>query len=233
MNIVNRIALPTIAQRNIDSEVTVEVWDSDTDSVLVPTAATLTLYDGSELVLSAVVATPGAVTSYTWPAAATTARSLSEHLLFSWSLTIAGIVYEVTCPGYLVRHKLLPVITDRDLQNLHTELQDFRDPDSPSFADQRNEAWINLQKRLLQKGRFPHLVLDPWALRSIHIYETFRIIFRDAAQSIGDDRYQTLVEEYEKMAESEWGKINFRYDGDEDGYVDDEMKSASPIIYLC
>ena len=232
MQLVSRYSLPTVAQRGTDNTLSISVYDGDTDSVLVPTSGTLTLYDGSELVLDAVVIVPGPTSTYQWLAAATADRSLSEHLELVWTLVIAGVTYDVQQPGYLVRRKLYPVITDSDLRSYHTELDDLRDPAFPSFSRQRAEAWIIVQKHLLQKGRYPHLVLDPWSLRSIHIFECFRIIFRDAAQSVGDDRYSALVEEYTNLANLEWGRTDFRYDSDEDGYIDDDSRSAYPVIYL-
>ena len=232
MNLVCRYSLPQIAQRGIDNVLSVEVYSSDANSILIPTAATITIYDGSDKLIDAAVSTAGAATSYTWLAAATTSRPLSDDILLVWELTIDGSVYTVSQPGYLVRRKIFPVITDHDLRNYHTELADFRDPDFASFADQRNEAWVNIQKTLIERGRFPHLILDPWTLRTIHIYETFRIIFRDAAQSIGDDRYQTLTEDYTDLSAQEWGRVNFRYDSDEDGYMEDTTISAYPVVYL-
>lgn len=232
MNLVCRYSLPQIAQRGIDNVLSVEVYSSDANSILIPTAATITIYDGSDKLIDAAVVTAGAATSYTWLAAATTSRPLSDDILLVWELTIDGSVYTVSQPGYLVRRKIFPVITDHDLRNYHTELADFRDPDFASFADQRNEAWVNIQKTLIERGRFPHLILDPWTLRTIHIYETFRIIFRDAAQSIGDDRYQTLTEDYTDLSAQEWGRVNFRYDSDEDGYMEDTTISAYPVVYL-
>lgn len=232
MQLVSRYSLPTIAQRAMDNTLSISVYDGDTDSVLIPTSGTLTLFDGSEKVLDAVVITPAASSTFIWLAAATTSRNLSEDLQLIWTVVIDAVSYDVQQPGYLVRRKLYPVITDTDLKSYHTELSDLRDPDDSSFARQREEAWVNVQKHLLQKGRYPHLVLDPWSLRQIHIYETFRLIFRDAAQSVGDDRYQVLAEEYERLASLEWGRVNFRYDADEDGYIDDDTRSAYPIIYL-
>ena len=232
MNLVCRYSLPQIAQRGIDNVLSVEVYSSDANSILIPTAATITIYDGSDKLVDNLAATAGAATSYTWLAAATTDRPLTDELLLVWQLTIDGTVHTVSQPGYLVRRKIYPVITDHDLRNYHTELADFRDPDFASFADQRNEAWVNIQKTLIERGRFQHLILDPWTLRTIHIYETFKIIFRDAAQSIGDDRYQVLTEEYSDLCSQEWGRVNFRYDSDEDGYVEDTYMSASPVIYL-
>jgi hypothetical protein len=232
VNLVCRYSLPQIAQRGIDNVLSVEVYSSDANSILIPTAATITIYDGSDKLIDAAAATAGAATSYTWLGAATTSRPLSDDILLVWELTIDGSVYTVSQPGYLVRRKIFPVITDHDLRNYHTELADFRDPDFASFADQRNEAWVNIQKTLIERGRFPHLILDPWTLRTIHIYETFRIIFRDAAQSIGDDRYQTLTEDYTDLSSQEWGRVNFRYDSDEDGYMEDTTISAYPVVYL-
>ena len=103
-----------------------------------------------------------------------------------------------------------------------------------SYQAAIDEAWRQIVGRLVGKGRFPYLILDPWSLREIHLETTFSLIFRDFASSVGEGRYLDLAESHKKTAASAWRQLTFQYDKDHDGRPDGQGKRTSyePVIYL-
>ncbi len=134
-----------------------------------------------------------------------------------------------------MREVLHPVITDSDLTALHSDLADLRDPDQTTFETQRSDAWIVLQKWLIQKGNRPQLIVDDWQLRDVHRYLALENVFRDFASSVGDGRYRELADFYRQKALDEFNSLALTYDFDEDGTVDDGEQSAkagNPVTLL-
>jgi hypothetical protein len=77
-------------------------------------------------------------------------------------------------------------------------------------------------------------VLDGWQLADVHAFKTLEIFFRDSAQAVGDERWKELSEEYRNLFDEEWKQINFAYDADEDGRVDEDQNlAATGVTWLC
>ena len=179
------------------------------------------------------VTTLGPPSTFDLVVATTTDEVLDTDWLEIWDMTIAGVATEFQRPAYLVRRNLFPTIVDGDLTNFHRDLADFRDPAESTFEDQRVEAFIYLQKRLIERGRFPHLIIDDWALREMHIAKSLEYVFRDGAQEIGDGRWRELAEEYRALFNESFDRTNYRYDEDTGGTIDaDDQRSMAGVTWL-
>ena len=234
MALVGRIGLPAMIERGRDTSLSFTVTDA-AGVEQTATAATVTIYDGGETIVDAASATTlGPPAAYTVTGASTTDRPLSAEWLAVWTMTIGGTVYTFRQPAYLVRHILYPTVTDDDLTALHSDLDALRDSaNMTTFEPFRTQAWERIQRKMIAKGNRPALVMDPWALRDLHVFASLELIWRDFASSLGDDRYRELAEYYSTAHASEWDSLVFRYDDDEDGRISsDERRTGSPVIYL-
>jgi len=227
--------LPRMLQRGLTTLLDITVKDDD-GSALVPAAAKITVYKGDSTtpVVDDAAATPGATSTYSLADTLTADESLSTEWQEVWTLTIAGSEHVIQRSIYLCRYVPRPVIDDTDLEAYHSDILDHIDPGETTLQKQREKAWSYLQKRLIRDGRRPELVLDNWELADAHAFKTLEIFFRDSAQSVGDERWKELRDEYAELFKSEWNDINFHYDADEDGRIDDdEGSSAVSTVWLC
>jgi len=83
------------------------------------------------------------------------------------------------------------------------------------------------------QGNIEYLILDSQALRQTHINLALYLIFRDMDIGMGEGRWFELAKEHQALYEAEYNRINFRYDEDQDGQVDDpgKRRAARPILY--
>jgi len=225
--------------------VTATITNPDGTAVTFDAIDNYTLFRGStELHTSTGVTGAAGVLTLTGgiPAASLPAtEALTDDLIEVWTATVAGQVHTWSRPVYLVRQLLNPCITDTDLTAIHSDLLDHIDPDQTTFETQRSDAWVMLNKWLIQKGNRPQLILDDWMLRDVHRYLALFTIAADFASSLGDGRWRDLAHGnqqtgqigYLAKAESEFGKLTFKYDFDEDGKPDDgDSRAAVPVVFL-
>jgi len=231
-----RIPFPEYMERGKAQAVKLEVYR---EGVLqAPASGTFTLYDASGLAVvdAQAITITGDVAHYTIPASVIPSTTpVGEGWQLEWALTSpAGVTRTFRRSGSLVLRALFPVVTDVDLTACYSDLDDLRPSDVTSYQEPIDEAWRQIIGRLVGRGRFPYLILDPWALREIHLETTLSLIFRDFASSIGEGRYLDLAESHKKTAASAFRSLTFRYDSDHDGRPDGQGKrtAAEPVIYL-
>jgi len=166
-----RFQLVDLIVRGVDSALSLRIEQNG--AAVTPSAVTVSVYrpDGSALVSAAVV-TPGATSSYTVAAATTTAEALGDAWRVEWTATVSGVPTVFRNEAALVRTKLFPVITDTDLYNIASGL----DPTSPTaltsettYAQWRDEAWNQINGRIIGQGQRPWLVMSPVAVRDAHL----------------------------------------------------------------
>ena len=231
-----RISIPEYLERNRAQVVSLEVYRDG--ALAAPSSGTFTLFDaqGAEVVSAAAVTVSGSIAQYSIPAATLpTTKAVGEGWLSEWALVMPdGITHTFRRSSALVLRALYPVITDLDLLALYTDLNLLRPSGLSSFQGYIDEAWRQVLGRLISKGRFPYLIVDPWALREIHLETTLGLIFRDFASSIGEGRWLALAENHKKEASFAWQALTFQYDEDHDGQPDggERRKSAHPVVYL-
>jgi hypothetical protein len=222
-------------QRGLTTSLDISIFD-DAGAALTPTAAVVSVYAGDRTVpiVDAAVAVHASTSTYSLLAALTTDEALSSEWQEHWVLTIAGSDHEFRRTIYLCRTVPLPTITDTDLGDYHADILDHIDPDETTLERQRTKAWAHIERQLIRAGRRPELVLDGWQLADVHAFKTLEIFFRDSAQAVGDERWKELSEEYRNLFDEEWKQINFAYDADEDGRVDEDQNlAATGVTWLC
>lgn len=224
-------SMTRLIRRGVDTSLTFEVQDDDGVD-LTPTACTVTIYDGTEVVAAETAVTSlGPPAAYTLLGSVTTSRSLSDDYLEIWKPTIAGVQYEFPVYSHLVRRIWYPSINDTDLTDAHRELSSLRPSGVASYAIQRNRAAERLQRDLVKRGRRPWLVIDNSMLYDPHVALSLAYIYLDWGTEFDNSRFKELADYYFEEYTSLMAAANFRYDADENGAADDSgTVSASPGI---
>ena len=217
--------LPIMATIGIDNALSVTVSD-DAEVALVPTAATLKVYDGSEL-LEEPVATAGATTTATLAAAKTADRSTSTRLLFVWLLTIAGEEKPYIQSAYLVNNQLYPVLTDKMLTDRLPHLLSILGSSPTTLQQWRVSAWNELQRWLIIKGKRLDLALDQWAFVDMHRYWALELICDYLHTSTGDIDWLEKRDNFKALKVEQQETLNLRFDTDADGVADEEAKEPA------
>lgn len=211
--------LPELLEKGRDNVVTLPVRRSG--AAVVPSVASVSLYnEADQLVVADGVATiSGGVASYTISSATLATESLSEGWRIVWSATIAGTAYTFDNEAALVRRRLFPVVDHQVLYGRVSRL----DPDDAAVIHKRSDfegllqdAWVQIQQRLIEAGRRPWLIVSPSSLREATLQLWLHLIYDDLAHGGSDDlteRAETHAERYE----SAWAKVRFKYDEDDDG----------------
>lgn len=99
-----------------------------------------------------------------------------------------------------------------------------------SFSREIQRAFEKAEERIMRLGRRPHLILDPYDLREVHIYQSVA----EACKGLINDSesiWREMWKEYEKKAEDSFRNINFKYDSSGDGHIGaNETDSAMSVI---
>ena len=132
----------------------------------------------------------------------------------------------------LVRRLLYPVVTDADLERVHPGLSAYLPGSQTSWENQRDEAFDQIQSRLLGKGTRPNLITGSWALRNVHLYWSLLLI-AELLRVESSGRWGQLVVDWCARAEAEWNAVTFQYDPDDDGTSAEDDAPAVPPLYLC
>lgn len=235
-----RTSAPLLVLRATQQTVRLEVWDDS--AIAEPSAGTLTLYDGSDTVITTgAVTVTNRIATYTVQAAevpATTGYSASWRAV--WSLTLGGTPEVFDQPAALVRSRFRAPVVPGDLAVRHPEFGPGRELDPGQEAAGATigdwiadaEAWVETE--LWRQGRRAELILDAWQLRDACLEKTLAFAFTWAATFAQDgSRLAEQATEYEKRAAASFGKIQFRYDAAQTGKpADAGPKLAATSAYL-
>lgn len=237
MSLHLRHATPRIVERGVAASLTADVRDA-ADVQQTATAATVTLYVGSKVLLAATAAAAlGPPASYSLTAALTTDEALTDRWLELWAMTIGGSPYTFRRTGYLVRHAYHSVVTQADLVALYPNLADTSvlPGDLDDYGDFLDRAREYIERQLLKKGRRAHLVFDAYALLDAEVHLALSYIFDYFQSDLGDGRYKELAEVHREQFAHEWKTAEFRYDETEIGTLatNDTIASSTPITTTC
>lgn len=212
-------------------------------ALVAPASGTVSIWNasGTAIVSAAAVTVTGSVATYTLLDATTSALPVEDGWRFEWSLTFTSPaeVHVFRQDGALVRRRLYPVVTDADLVRLHSDLAasstDAIVPTGWDAQDYIDEAWADIDGKLVAAGNYPNLIMSPSSLRAAHLYMTLAAIFRDLSTSASaEGKYANLAEHYDARAADAWGRLSFRYDADDDGQNDSatRRKAAQATVWL-
>jgi len=231
-----RIPFPEYLERGRDQLVKLEVYRAG--SLQAPASGTFSLFDpdGVAVVDAQAITVASSVATYTISASLLpNTTPVGEAWQAEWVLTFAdGVTRTFRRSAALVLRALFPVVTDIDLLACYSDLDDLRPADRTSYQEYIDEAWRRVIGRLVARGKFPYLVLDPWSLREYTLETTLALVFADFGSSVGEGRYVELAEMHKRTAAAAWRNLNFIYDEDHDGRPNGhgKRKSAHPVIYL-
>lgn len=200
-------------------------------ALVAPLSGTVSIYkaDQTALVNAASVSIVGSVATYVLTGAATSALSLEEGWLIEWTLQMSATVQNTfRNDAALVRRSLYPVITDSDLFRRHSDLPALLATGTTSYQDYIDEAYATLVNRITSQGRRPYLIIQPSALRDVHLALTLQLIFLDFQTSAGEGgRWQALAEHYGRAYTEAWSQLRFTYDEADENKVDPASKKSA------
>lgn len=232
-HIAARLLSPDMLERGRVNALSCPLWRSG--SLVAPASGTVSIFDrsGAALVDGAAVVVVSSVATYSYTPAAS--LQLDEGWRVEWSLVVDGAARVFRNDAALVRVRLAPVVADADLFARHSSLDPAgRNPISTvtTWQTQRDEAWAEIQLRLISRGNRPNLIMSPSALRLAHLFKSLELVFDDLATRL-NEAYADTARDYRGRFEAEWGRLTFSYDEDDSGEADsDARRSAIPSVWL-
>jgi hypothetical protein len=215
-----RFQLPELIERGRAELLTCPVFLND--QLQLPTAGTATVYDATGTALATPAVTfPGSIATATLPGATTTALAFAEGWRVEWSLTMPdGVVHLFRNDAALVRYRLYPTITGLDVSRRLRAL----DPTLPAvittrttFQDAIDEADVELQLRLIERGRRPWCLATPSALRMSWLHLTIAIVLESLA--VQNPALVDAAVTWRKRFEDSFATASAQFDYDQDGIV--------------
>lgn len=94
------------------------------------------------------------------------------------------------------------------------------------------QAWTRIQRRLIENGNRPNLILSPSALHDVTVLLSLALVFEDFATRL-NAAYMEQARMYREQYEQAWSRLSFQYAAD-DGTTgtSNRRKSASSSIFL-
>lgn len=204
-------------ERGRDNLLQQEMYDAGV--LVAPTDGTVDVYNASGIaVVAAGVVTISAagVAEYVLAAATIASELLGQGWSIVWTLTMPdGTTRVIRRAASLVRSRLHPPATAGDLYGRIRAL----DPTHPhpitaltlaEFDTYLDTCWLQIEERLLRKGRRPWLVLSSEALRELQIVGTLALIFEDLA-SRNQGAHQDRALMYREQWRVEWAETRLAY----------------------
>jgi len=102
-----------------------------------------------------------------------------------------------------------------------------------TYQSYLDEAFLEIQNRLINTGRRPNLVISPYSLRDVHLYLTLALIFEDLSTRL-NEAYELRAQKYRAHYERCWGELKMLIDTDDSGEADDvhHRTAANPTVWL-
>lgn len=231
-----RIEGPEYLERGRTQSVELPIYR---DGVLAaPTAGTFSLFDAADAVVVdalAITITADIATFSVTAAEVPADQQPGERWRILWQLTLAdGLIRSIGRDATVVRRTIFPTITLADLVRHHSDLATLlagsNDINAQGYID---ESWRIIINRLEAQNVRANLILSPWSLREVHIWLALELFSLDAHTSmLGDSKYLELAELYRDRYERAWSSLNFSYDSDNDGAIDDADRTAAVSVVM-
>ena len=236
MTISTGLMLPTTLVRAAANDLVLDLREFG--GIVQPSAGTITVYDetGTTIVNAQAVTITDDQATYTNAAVTLPVTlPLSDKWRIVWTMTVDSDAVPVNQQAYLVRNELRPVISDVHLYRRQAGLRDLLPADQPSWQDQRDDAWEDIQGMLIEGGKRPYLVLSSWSLKKPHTHLALARIYRMLATfTSGKGKYAEMADYYDEAFASDWAGLTLDYDYDEDGTLtdDEEQVAVDSVIFL-
>lgn len=218
-----------IIERNRATVIEAPVYQDG--ALVAPTAGTATVKDGGGTTISTgSVTITGDVATYTVPAADTDDESLSDDWVVEWSLTVAGSTVVAANVAHLARQKLYAPVSSADLRRAFRSLDSTDTASVTTVSDLSpyiEEAWYEIEDRLINKGRRAELVMSPSSLRRPLKHLALAGLFDDLA--LRSPEWSEHGPRQRQLYEAAWGELSFRYDADQDGLPDPDRVALAPL----
>lgn len=223
------IELPYTLERARDTTITCPVYGGGV--LAIPASGTCTLADpaGTAVSTGAVTITNG-VATYSVTSASLTSKTYGDGWQVTWALVMPDtITHSFRTGASIVKCGWSPNVTDASLYRRSSAL----DPNGAapittirSYQPYIDEAGLELQRRLLQQGRRPWLIVDPTELREPHLLLSLALIYEDLSSRL-NAAYIEQARMYRQQFADSWNRVRFTYDVDGDGIGDGRKKPGA------
>ena len=229
-----RLPLPDLIVQGRDHTLTCPIYRSG--ELVAPVSGTVTVLDasGALVVDEQPVSVIDSVATYTVLAAATSGRARSMDWQVRWVLILPdGSTITPRNDAALVKTHLYPVVSDADLHARYPMLDpstNARISDEETYQGFLDEAWVEINQRLIAKGNRPNLITTPHTLRAVHMHLALALIFDD--MSTRQNEASERAAHHREMYREAWAGLQFSYDTDDDGRPDQQARPAEPVWWL-
>ena len=94
------------------------------------------------------------------------------------------------------------------------------------------EAWTRIQRRLIERGNRPNLVMSPSAFHDVAVLLSLALVFEDFATRL-NAAYMDQARMYREQYETAWSRLTFVYDTTDGGIGGGlTRRSSSPSLFL-
>jgi hypothetical protein len=95
-----------------------------------------------------------------------------------------------------------------------------------SYSREIQRAFEKIEDKLARLGKRPELVLDPYDLKEVHIYQSVAEVCKGLITE-SDNFWWEMWKSYESKADETFRAFNFKYDSSEDGYITGAEESTT------
>ena len=228
-----RFTLPDLIERGVAGTLRCPMYRAG--SLVAPSSGTVSVFDGggTAVVDAASITITSSVATYPWTPGAS--LSLGERWRVRWSLVMPdGVTHRPENEAALVRARLYCPITEADLYRIESGL----DPSGAapltslsSYADKIDEAWTQIQLRLIEAGNRPNLIIGPSSLRQCVLDLALALCFADIGSRVTNPAHSETSMRYRGLYESAWQRIKLSYDVTDAGVAGLSRRPASATVF--
>jgi len=229
-----RFTLPDLIERGVTGVLRCPMYRSG--ALVSPTSGTVTVFDasGTAVVDEATATITGNVATYSWTPS--TSLTLGERWRVRWVLVMPdGVTHRPENEAALVRARLYCPITEADLYRVESAL----DPSGAapltslsSYADKIDEAWAQIQLRLIETGNRPNLIIGPSALRQVTLDLALALCFADVGSRVTNPVHAETSMRYRAAYEAAWSRLSLTYDTTDTGNLGAQKRPAVQSVWL-
>lgn len=203
-------------------------------SLVEPSSGTISIFNASgvAVVTDQAVDPSSGTATFTTGTFASSTRGMRWRI--AWTLTVDGVVRTFRSTAALVLCVPYPTVSDATIAARVPALDSTRPgaiTRAASHQTQIEDAWKEVRRRLARAGRRPHLIVDQDDLQEPHLLLAISRIF--GGLGVVKPEYLEQEKRYERMFEKAWTDVQFEYDDNDDGTVDDNSRSGGGMLWLC